>query len=145
MDSNNSHSAEPRVSSVSRLKRVPGTATTHRLQSQGQTWSAGLKGCQDSSNSQTTESRMGLVSRLERVPRTAATHSLQSQEWALSAGLKGARDSSNSHPAEPRVSFVKWFTPLCLTWAILVVTDWGFFAPASTRGMSQQGKKRGSD
>ena len=103
------------------------------------------KGARDSSNSQTAESRMGLVSRLERVPRTAATHSLQSQEWALSAGLKGARDSSNSHPAEPRVSFVKWFTPLCLTWAILVVMDWGFFALASTRGMSQQGEKRGSD
>ena len=40
---------------------------------------------------------------------------------------------------------VKGFTPLGLTWAVLVVMDWCVFALASTRGLSQQGEAGGSD
>ena len=112
-DSSNTLSAEPRMSLVSWCESVLGTVATHRLQSQGWTLSASLKGCQDSSNSPTAESRMTLVSWCERVPgqqqltscrakngpgqvilkgaRTAATHKLQSQEWAWSAGLEGCQ------------------------------------------------------
>ena len=43
-------------------------------------------------------------------------------------------------------SFVKGFTPLCLTWAVWwVIADLCVVALASTRGMSKQGGTRGSD
>ena len=103
-DSGNSLPAEPRVGLISRFERVPETAATHILQSQGWAYLASLKGARGSSNLPSAEPRVGQVSRLE----------------------KGARNSSNSHTAEPRVGLVsslervldvKGFTPFCLTWA----------------------------
>ena len=63
---------------------MPGTATTHILQSQGEHGLAGLKGCQGQ----------------QQLTLYRANGGLDQQAW------KGARNSSNSHPAEPRVSLV---------------------------------------
>ena len=45
-----------------------------------------------------------------------------------------------------RIHPVKGFTPLCLTWAIQqLVMDWCCNSLASTRGIREQGRTRGSD
>ena len=79
MNKSNSPTAEPRVGLVSRLQRMPGTATTHSLQSQGRLGQQASKGVRDSSNSLPAEPRVGLVSRLKREPGRVATHFLQTQ------------------------------------------------------------------
>ena len=95
------------------------TAATHSLQSQGQAWSASLKGCQEQQHLPSAEPRVGLVSRLERsqgqqqltyysakgglisrlerMPGIAATHRLQSRGCLLSR-LDKIPDIALTHP-----------------------------------------------